>query len=259
MTVTCVACTRIQRLADILTLLNIGLKMVNATVHIVVGLRLGAPIVRAHKCVCGTILPFNWRHGLFGLHGLGQHSMKCCVVHSTTQHESHTCSVAVVTKGRMERRWFRRVEAVVWFGTLPAPTPTATAIYQLGFAWHKWSVTNCVIIIISTITELRSHTSLVRDLHWLRVPERIAYVWQCSLFAANTVLLHLSAELTALVIPWSKHWTIGDRAFPVAAAWVWNGLPPFVLNPLHHCQYSSRDWRQSSSHARTMPLNTEQT
>jgi len=28
---------------------------------------------------------------------------------------------------------------------------------------------------------------------------------------------------------------------------------------LHRCKYSSRDWRQSSSHACTLPLNTEQT
>ena len=90
-------------------------------------------------------------------------------------------------------------------------------------------------------------TPLLRDLHWLRVPERIAYrlavlAFRCQHGSAPP---YLSAELSrvadddsrrrlrsantaALVIPRSKHSTIGDRAFPVAAARVWNSLPPFV-------------------------------
>ena len=53
-----------------------------------------------------------------------------CLEHDTinnnnnTQHENHTRSVAAMTKDRMERHSFRGVEAVVWLGTLPAPTPT---------------------------------------------------------------------------------------------------------------------------------------
>jgi len=37
-----------------------------------------------------------------------------------------------------------------------------------------------------------------------------------------------SSNMAVLVIPRSKHSTIGDRAFPVATARVWNSLPLFV-------------------------------
>lgn len=57
-----------------LPLSSIGLKMDNATVRIAVGLRLGAPIVRPHKCVCGTLVAVNGHHGLSCRHGSGRHS-----------------------------------------------------------------------------------------------------------------------------------------------------------------------------------------
>jgi len=91
-------------------------------------------------------------------------------------------------------------------------------------------------------------TPLLRDLHWLRVPERIAYrlavyAYRCQHYIAPS---YLSSELirvadahsrrlrssntAALVIPRTNHRTIGDRAFPVAAAMVWNNLSPVVLS-----------------------------
>ena len=92
-------------------------------------------------------------------------------------------------------------------------------------------------------------TSLLRDLHWLRVPERIAYRLAVLAFHCQHGIAppYLSAELNpvagdgsrrrlrsvntaALVIPRTKHSTIGDRAFPVAAARVWNSLPPLVTS-----------------------------
>jgi hypothetical protein len=36
-------------------------------------------------------------------------------------------------------------------------------------------------------------------------------------------------NLSALIIPATRRVTIGDRAFPVAAARVWNSLPQFVM------------------------------
>jgi len=57
-----------------LPLSSIGLKMDNATVRIAVGLRLGAPVVRAHKCVCGSMVAMDGHHGLSCRHGFGRHS-----------------------------------------------------------------------------------------------------------------------------------------------------------------------------------------
>jgi hypothetical protein len=44
----------------------IGLKMDNAATRIAVGLRLGSPLVRGHKCVCGTAVSVDGHHGLDG-------------------------------------------------------------------------------------------------------------------------------------------------------------------------------------------------
>ncbi len=56
-----------------LPLSSAGLKMMNADVCIAVGLRLGAPIVRSHQCVCGTMVTVDGHHGLSCRHGSGRH------------------------------------------------------------------------------------------------------------------------------------------------------------------------------------------
>src|SRR5258706_130602 len=48
--------------------------MDNATVRIAVGLRLGAPIVRPHVCVCGAMMTVEGHHGLVCLRGSGRHA-----------------------------------------------------------------------------------------------------------------------------------------------------------------------------------------
>ena len=48
--------------------------MDNATVRIAAGLRLGAPIVRPHVCVCGKAVAVNGHHGLSCRFGSGRHS-----------------------------------------------------------------------------------------------------------------------------------------------------------------------------------------
>ena len=92
-------------------------------------------------------------------------------------------------------------------------------------------------------------TPLLRDLHWLRVPECITFrlavlAYRCQNGLAPPYLadeLHRvadvesrrrlrSASTAALVVPVTAHSTIGDRAFPVAAARAWNGLPPSVTS-----------------------------
>ena len=54
-----------------LPLSPIDLKMDNATA---VGLRLGAPLVRSHVCICGTTVNVDGQHGLSCRHGSGRHS-----------------------------------------------------------------------------------------------------------------------------------------------------------------------------------------
>jgi len=90
---------------------------------------------------------------------------------------------------------------------------------------------------------------LLQELHWLRVAQRIefrlavlAYVClkgtapqdvadglqrvvnissRTRLRSASTALLHVTQ---------SNHKTIGEGAFPVAAAKVWNSLPPLITS-----------------------------
>jgi len=85
---------------------------------------------------------------------------------------------------------------------------------------------------------------LLRELHWLRVSERIdlglaVLVYHCMNGKAPRYLSSelqrvadiesrrrlRSASSPSLHVPRSLHRTIGDRVFPVAAAKVWNALP----------------------------------
>ena len=88
---------------------------------------------------------------------------------------------------------------------------------------------------------------LLRSLHWLRVPERISFrlavlVYRCLHGSAPGYLASYlqrvsdlgarrrlcSSSTSALVAPRTARATIGDRAFPAAAASVWNSLPETV-------------------------------
>ena len=92
---------------------------------------------------------------------------------------------------------------------------------------------------------------LLQELHWLRVQERIDFrlavlVYRCM---NGTAPLYLGSELQrvadiesrrrlrsasspSLHVPRSLHKTIGDRAFPVAAAKVGNMLSPAITSLL---------------------------
>jgi len=59
---------------DAMPLSSVGLKMDNATVRIAAGLRLGAPIVCSHLCVCGTTVTTDGHHGLSCRRSAGRHS-----------------------------------------------------------------------------------------------------------------------------------------------------------------------------------------
>ena len=90
-------------------------------------------------------------------------------------------------------------------------------------------------------------THLLRELHWLKVSERIQFrlcvlVYRCLHGTAPPYLaesLHLvgcvdahrrlrSADVPTLLVPATRRLTLGDRAFPVAAARAWNALPSSV-------------------------------
>jgi len=94
---------------------------------------------------------------------------------------------------------------------------------------------------------LRTHHPLLRDLHWLRVPERIQFrlcvlPFRCLNGSAPPYLAesvcraadvegrrHLCSSTTiTLVVPPVQRSTLGDRAFPVAAWRAWNSLPPGI-------------------------------
>ena len=59
---------------EALPLSSVGNKMDNVTVRIAAGLRLGAPIVRPHVCVCGKTVAVDGHHGLSCRFGSGRHS-----------------------------------------------------------------------------------------------------------------------------------------------------------------------------------------
>jgi len=88
-------------------------------------------------------------------------------------------------------------------------------------------------------------TPLLRDLHWLRFPERIDYklamavlIFRClyglaprylsdhiqRVASSNRRCLHLSSS-SLLVVRRTRLTTVADRAFPVAGSRVWNSLP----------------------------------
>ena len=97
---------------------------------------------------------------------------------------------------------------------------------------------------IPFVTMSLSRTPLLRELHWLRVPERIQFrlcvlVHHCLNGTAPSYLAEThqksadvgarqrlrSAATSTLVVPPTRRATLGDRAFSVAAARAWNALP----------------------------------
>jgi hypothetical protein len=57
-----------------LPLPSIGLKLDDAAVRVAAGLRIGAPLVHPHTCVCGSMVAANGRHGLACRKSAGRHS-----------------------------------------------------------------------------------------------------------------------------------------------------------------------------------------
>ena len=111
------------------------------------------------------------------------------------------------------------------------------------------SVLNAAARLVFSVRRSEHTTPLLRELHWLKVPERIQYrlyvlTHQClhgtaPPYLAETLQLttevHVdarcrlrSASTSTLIVPSTRLSTLGDRAFPVAAARAWNTLPASV-------------------------------
>jgi len=109
------------------------------------------------------------------------------------------------------------------------------------------SVLHAVARIVLRAWKFDHVTPLLRELHWLWIPERITFKLSCLVFRSlnGTAPAYLadsinhatdvtmrrslhSSSSTAVVVPVTRCSMIGDRAFPVAAACAWNSLPSFV-------------------------------
>lgn len=111
------------------------------------------------------------------------------------------------------------------------------------------SVLNASARLIYKARKFDHVSGLLRDLHWLRVPQRITFrlavlAYRCQHDLAPPYLaaeLHRVADMESrrklrsgltdeLDVPWTNCKTIGDRSFPVAAARAWNSLPSSVTS-----------------------------
>ena len=113
-------------------------------------------------------------------------------------------------------------------------------------------------------------TVVFRKLHWLKAAEKIDYklavlVYKCRQAAAPSYLADelrdpanfearcrlRSASSSSLVIRRTRLSTVGDRAFPVAAARVWNSLPQHVTSaqslPVFHSRLKTHLFRRCFS------------
>ena len=114
------------------------------------------------------------------------------------------------------------------------------------------SVLNAAAWLVCDSRKYDHITPLLRDLHWLRVPDRIKFrlavlVFRCrSNTAPASRDLHWAADSDArrrlrssssnkLVVPQTRLKTVDDRAFGAAAARIWNDLPPTITNASSIC------------------------
>jgi len=106
---------------------------------------------------------------------------------------------------------------------------------------------NAAARLVFSLQKYDSVALLLQELYWLKVEQRIEYklavlVYRCLHGTAPPYLASdfrrvadlgtrrclRSVSTPALVVPPSRLSTVGDRAFPVSAARVWNSLPDFV-------------------------------
>ena len=111
------------------------------------------------------------------------------------------------------------------------------------------SVLNAAARLVFAARKYDHITPLLRELHWLRARERIdfrlaVHAFRCLHGLAPPYLATelrrvadiesrrrlRSASTNELFVPSTQHKTIGERAFPIAAAHAWNKLPPDITS-----------------------------
>jgi len=104
---------------------------------------------------------------------------------------------------------------------------------------------NAAARLIFSSSKFQHITPLLRQLRWLKAPERIAFkyavlVYKCLHGSAPAYLIDelcqvadveaRSSSSSSLIVSHTRLSTLSDRAFPVAAACVWNSLPDLVTS-----------------------------
>ena len=120
------------------------------------------------------------------------------------------------------------------------------------------SVMNAVARLIFSSSRFQHIAPLLCQLHWLKAPERIAFkqsvlVYKCLHGSAPAYLTdelcqvadvearqQLRSSSSSLIVSHTRLITVGDRAFPVAAARVWNSLPDLVTSAPSVAVFRSR-------------------
>jgi len=129
------------------------------------------------------------------------------------------------------------------------PSSTATLAVPAYLIDRLQSILHAAARLVNGSCKYDHVSSLLRDLHWLQVPERIMYrlavlVFRCRNHTATEYLtrdLHWvadddsrrrlrSATTHQLMVPRTRLRTVGDRAFGIAGAHVWNDLPSSVVS-----------------------------
>ena len=118
---------------------------------------------------------------------------------------------------------------------------------------------NAAARLIFSSSRFQHITPLLRHLHWLKASERIAFkqsvlVYKCLHGSAPAYLTDercqvadvearqrlRSSSSSSLIVSRTRLLTVGDRAFPVAAARVWNSLPDLVTSAPSVAVFRSR-------------------
>jgi hypothetical protein len=111
------------------------------------------------------------------------------------------------------------------------------------------SVMNAAARLVFSLRKYDHVSPLLRELHWLKMEQRIEFklavlVYRCLNGLAPSYLSNdlqrvsdldarrrlRSAATSTLVVPPTRLSTVGDRAFPVAAARIWNTLPASITS-----------------------------
>ena len=121
------------------------------------------------------------------------------------------------------------------------------------------SMMNAAARLFFSSSKFKHITPLLRQLHWLKAPERTAFkqtvlVYKCLHGSAAAYLTDelckvadaearqrlLSSSPSSLIVSRTRLPTVGDRAFPVATARVWNSLPDLAISAPSSAVFRSR-------------------